>query len=156
MAARGEGLWPQAGLGLDLRLFAGAAAVSGGRIPAQRLLPAGGRGTVRGYPFHRFVGNAYGGAGLELSRPIIPPFLSVAAFADVGWVGRQGESAGRAIAAWNREGSSAGPTRGPLIGVGAGAGLLFDILRVELARGLRQGGTWELIVSTRPEFWGWL
>ncbi len=156
VAARGERLWPNAGLGLDLRLFAGAAAVSGGRIPAQRLLPAGGRGTVRGYRFHRFLGNVYGGAGLELGRPVMPPFLSVAAFADVGWVGREGESAGRAIEAWNREGPRAGPTRGPLIGVGTGVGLLFDIVRVELARGLRQGGNWELIVRVRPEFWAWL
>ncbi len=102
------------------------------------------------------MGTVYGGAGLELSRPVIAPFLSVAAFADVGWVGREGESAGRAIEAWNQEGASAGPTRGPLIGVGAGVGLLFDIVRVELARGLRQGGTWELIVGVRPEFWTWL
>ncbi len=158
VAARGERLWPRAGLGLDLRIFAGAGLVSGGRIPAQRLLPAGGRGTVRGYPFHRFVGDVYGGGGLELRRPVVYPLVSVAAFADAGWVGRAGSGAGagRAIDAWNREGRLAGSARGPLIGVGAGVGLLFDIVRVELARGLRQGGIWELVVSVRPEFWAWL
>ncbi len=158
VAARGESLWPDAGLGLDLRLFAGAGLVAGGRVPAQRLLPGGGRGTVRGYHFHRFVGDGYGAGGLELRRPVLWPFISVAGFADVGWVGRlgSGAAAGRAIEVWNAEGRPAGSARGPLIGVGAGVGMLFDILRVDLARGLRQGGIWELVVSVRPEFWAWL
>ncbi len=156
VAARGERFWPAAGAGLGLRLSAAAGAVAGDRIPAQRLFPAGGRGSVRGYPFHQFVGNLYGVAGLELSREVRYPFVSLTLFADVGWVGRWGTGAQRAIAVWNREGSVAGPARGPLVGLGAGVGLVFDILRVELARGLRQGGTWELVLRVRPDFWAWL
>ncbi|NNG16529.1 MAG: hypothetical protein HKM89_08615, partial [Gemmatimonadales bacterium] len=53
-------------------------------------------------------------------------------------------------------GEPAGSTRGPLIGVGAGVGLGFDILWIELARGVRQGGIWELVVRVRREFWAWL
>lgn len=153
---RAEQFRPGVPLGLGLRLSAAAAAVGGGCIPAQRLFPAGGRGSVRGYGFHRFVGNLQAVAGIELSREISYPFVSLALFTDVGWVASRGSSAERAVDVWNRVGAPAGSTRGPLIGVGAGVGLVFDILRVELARGLRQGGIWELVVRVRSEFWDWL
>jgi len=153
---RAEQVWPGLALGWALRLSAAAGAVGGGRIPAQRLFPVGGRGSVRGYGFHRFVGNLQAVAGIELSGEIVDPFVSLALFTDVGWVDSRGRSAERALDAWNRVGAPAGSTRGPLIGVGAGVGLVFDILRVELARGLRQGGTWELVVRVRSELWDWL
>lgn len=155
-AARGELLWPDVVLGTGVRLSGAAGAVWGGDIPAQRLFPAGGRGTVRGYSFHRFVGNLYGAAGLELSRPVYHPFVSLALFGDVGWVGIEGAGASGAVDRWNRAGRPAGPADGALIGIGAGIGLVFDILRFELARGLRQGGIWELVVRVRPDFWDWL
>jgi hypothetical protein len=40
--------------------------------------------------------------------------------------------------------------------VGAGLGIFYDILRVDLARGLGSGGRWELIIETRPSFWNFL
>ncbi len=111
---------------------------------------------MRGYAFHSFVGNIYGSLGVELSRPVWHPFLSASVFADVGWAVVEGGSAANAVSAWNRVGEPAGSTRGPLIGVGAGVGLLFDILWVELGRGVTQDGIWELVVRVRPEFWAWL
>jgi outer membrane protein assembly factor BamA len=155
-AARAGMLWPEVILGAGVRVSGAAGAVWGGGIPAQRLFPAGGRGTVRGYSFHRFVGNLYGTAGLELNRRIYHPFVSVALFADLGWVGIEGAGAARAVDGWNRVGRPAGAADGALIGVGAGVGLVYDILRFELARGLRQGGDWELVVRVRPDFWDWL
>jgi hypothetical protein len=62
----------------------------------------------------------------------------------------------RALEVWNRAGERTVTARGPLVGVGGGVGLLFDILHVELARGLRQGGMWELVVRVRRPFWTWL
>jgi hypothetical protein len=53
-------------------------------------------------------------------------------------------------------GRPAAAADGALVGIGAGLGLVYDILRVELARGLRQGGIWELVVRVRPDFWDWL
>jgi hypothetical protein len=155
-AARGELLWPETAVGVAVRVSGAAGAVWGVDIPAQRLLPVGGRGTVRGYSFHRFVGNLYGAAGLELSRRVYYPIVSLALFADLGWVGIEGAGAARAVERWNRVGRPAGAADGTLVGVGAGVGLVFDILRVEVARGLRQGGLWELVVRVRPDFWGWL
>ncbi|UCC71784.1 MAG: BamA/TamA family outer membrane protein [Gemmatimonadota bacterium] len=155
-AARAAMLWPDLVLGTGVRVSGAAGAVWGGGIPAQRLFPAGGRGTVRGYSFHRFVGNLYSAAGLELSRRIYHPFVSVALFADLGWVGIEGTGAARTVERWNRVGRPAAATDGALIGLGAGLGLVYDILRIEVARGLGEGGLWELVVRVRPDFWGWL
>jgi hypothetical protein len=156
LSLRVELFWPRLAVGTGLRLEGAAAAVAGGRIPAQRLVPVGGRGTVRGYGFHDYVGNLYGALGLELSRPVWYPFLSVDLFADVGWAGIEGKSARAAVDVWNRAGEPAGQTRGPLVGVGAGVGVLFDILRLEVARGLVQDRRWEFVVRVRREFWEWL
>jgi hypothetical protein len=155
-AVRAERFWPRLAVGTGLRVSGAAGAVGGGRIPAQRLLPLGGRGTVRGYPFHERVGNLYAAGGIELSRPLWYPFLSLDLFADIGWVGIEGNSAAGAAAVWNRVGEAAGSSRGPLVGVGAGVGFVFDILWIELARGVTQRGIWELVVRVRPEFWAWL
>jgi len=153
---RTERLWPDLLSSVDVRLSGSAGVVGGGRVPAQRLFALGGRGTVRGYGYDTFVGNVYGTFGLELSREIRYPLLSLKLFGDVGWVGSEGDHVSRALSVWNLSGSEAGPTRGPLIGVGAGFGFLFDILQIELARGVRQGGIWELIVRIRSELWEWL
>jgi hypothetical protein len=148
--------WPDLVGGVGLRLSGAAGAVGGSRIPAQRLFPAGGRGTVRGYDFHRFVGNIYGELGIDVSRVLKRPYLSAAIFADAGWAGIEGESAGRAVDRWNRVGPVTGPTDGWLVSVGAGVGLFFDILRLDVARGLTNQGVWEFIFSVRREFWAWL
>ncbi|MGD8865991.1 MAG: hypothetical protein PVI01_00130 [Gemmatimonadales bacterium] len=156
LALRGELVWPRLAVGTGLRLSAAAGVVTGGRIAAQRLLPLGGRGTVPGYRFHDYVGNVHATVGVELSRPLWYPLVSVDLFADAGWAGIEGNSARDAVAVWNRAGDLAGETRGPLVGAGAGVGLLFDILWVEVARGLVQGGRWEVVVRVRGEFWEWL
>lgn len=157
LLARAERYWPIETVDGGVRLYGQLGGLAGGRPPAQRLLPVGGRGTVRGYPFHGFVGDLYGTFGAELDREVWTPFLTVAAFAEIGWVGLEGgSSARRALEVWNAVGPTAGPSRGALVGLGAGVGLLFDILRVELARGTSEGGIWELIVRSSPRFWGWL
>ncbi|NIR43546.1 MAG: BamA/TamA family outer membrane protein [Gemmatimonadetes bacterium] len=153
--ARAEYVWTDVA-GLDVRLAGAAGAAGGGRLPAQRLFPAGGRGTVRGYDFHRFIGNLYGAGSLELARSIAYPIVSAVAFADVGWTGIEGNSGRRAVEVWNEAGTAAEASDGVLVSAGAGLGLFFDIIRVELARGLRQDGAWELIFRARREFWDWL
>jgi len=84
------------------------------------------------------------------------PFVSFDLFADAGWVGIKGNSAGEAVDAWNRVGEAAGETRGALVGVGGGVGFLFDILWLEVARGVARSGRWEVVVRVRREFWEWL
>ncbi|HEY7766642.1 hypothetical protein, partial [Longimicrobium sp.] len=45
---------------------------------------------------------------------------------------------------------------GTMTSVGAGVGILYDILRVDVARGLGRYGQWELIVEANPQFWDFL
>ncbi len=155
-AARIERLWPATALDVGIRLSAAVGGVGGDRIPAQRLYPLGGRGSVRGHTFHEFVGNLYGTASIELSRSIRYPFVSAALFSDLGWVGIEGASAERAVEVWNRVGAPAGATRGPLLSIGASLGLAFNILWLDVARGLGEEGIWEAVFRVRSEFWGWL
>ena len=49
-----------------------------------------------------------------------------------------------------------GGRTGGLFSIGAGVGLLFDIIRVDVARGLGGGGVWEVIVEANPSFWDFL
>jgi hypothetical protein len=152
---RAERLWPSVGP-VDVRTSAALGALVGGRPPAQRLFPLGGRGTVRGHSFHAFAGNLYGRAGIEVAREVWAPFLTVAAFADAGWVGVEGSGGRRALDVWNQVDPASGGSSGIVAGLGVGAGLLFDILRLELARGVGERGIWELVVRASPRFWGWL
>jgi hypothetical protein len=156
LALRGEAFWPRLSAGTGLRLSAVAGGVAGSAIPAQRLFPLGGRGSVRGYGFHGYVGNVYGTLGIELSRPIWYPFVSLDLFVDAGWAGIEGNSAREAVTVWNSAGEVVEETPGALVGIGAGAGFVFDILWLEIARGVVHGGRWEVVVRVRSEFWEWL
>ncbi len=155
-AARAEGYVPSLVGEVSLRLTSEAGAVGGGAIPAQRLFVGGGRGSVRGYAFNRFGGNLFAFFRTELSRSLKYPYLTALVFADVGWIGLEGESAREAASLWSDAGSPVDESDGALVGVGAGVGLLFDIVRLEIARGLRLDGEWEILFRVNPKFWAWL
>lgn len=145
-------VWPQSGIGLAAELHGGAAV--GSDLPPQALFPVGGRGTLRGYDFHEFVGSRYAAASAGLSLPLVRPWVTIHAFADAAWA-EAGDGAADALARWNAAGAPARPTGGVRTGVGLGLGLVYDILRIEAARGLRDGG-WEWIVTAHPAFWPWM
>jgi hypothetical protein len=147
--------WPEREWRLELALQAGHA--FGGDLPPQALFPVGGRGTVRGYPFHAFAGDRYVAASAEISFPLRSPWLRLHAFGDVAWADATARGR-RALAEWNADAAgteAAGPTRGLRPAAGAGVGFLYDVLRVETARGLRDG-RWEWIVTVHPALWPWL
>ncbi|HZG41697.1 MAG TPA: hypothetical protein VEY93_01960, partial [Longimicrobium sp.] len=66
--------------------------------------------------------------------------------------------------AWNREGGAVPfdvtivpqHRTGTMTSVGAGVGILYDILRIDVARGLGRFGQWEVIVEANPQFWDFL
>lgn len=131
-----------------------AGASFGSDLPPQALIPLGGRGTLRGYDFHRFVGNRFATASIDFAFPLRRPWMTGHAFVDAGWT----ELAGLytdALVRWNAGGAAASTTGGVRTGVGVGLGFVYDILRLETARGLR-AGTWEWIVTVHPAFWPWL
>ncbi|MBW3571618.1 MAG: hypothetical protein KY467_10970 [Gemmatimonadetes bacterium] len=138
----GSELWVEAS--------AGAAA---GDVPRQQLFLLGGRGTVPGYAFRAWGGDRFALARATYAAELFRPFVRGRVFAAAGWAGQAG----------TLDPFTGGVVRPPLnlrtggmVSVGAGLGLLFDIIRVDVARGLGEGGVWEVIVEANPSFWDFL
>lgn len=117
-----------------------------GDVPYQRLFFMGGRGTVPGYAVREYAGKHSLVARTIASADLLRPWLRGRLLTAAGWSG------GR-IHADVPPGS--GDPRA-IVAVGIGAGLFYDILRVDLMRGLTADGRWEVVVETRPSFWGFL
>ena len=84
---------------------------------------------------------------LEGSQPLLAPWLSIRAFAATGKTGIRRYSAG-----WPDDRS----TRGFKSSAGIGIGVGWDLLHLDLGRGLNEGGDWEFVLSVQRRFWEWL
>ena len=176
LRARGEagaidGMF-RATLDLDLaREFGGARLIlrtiggvvhARGAIPVQELVYLGGPVTAPGYDYHSLVGEAAASQRVEVRVPV--PFPSIS-------LGRFGRTAGRAViapfasvtalsspGAVTFDTSMVGSTRllfrgdGLYPSVGAGLLFFFDLLRIDVARGLRDG-RWSFYLDVNRAFW---
>ncbi|HEU0302013.1 MAG TPA: hypothetical protein VFR37_21335, partial [Longimicrobium sp.] len=139
---RAEAGWVSRGSGgseLSVNAAAGAAI---GEVPRQQLYLLGGRGTVPGYDFRAYGGDRFATARATYAAELLRPFVRGRVFAAAGWAGQEGEL----------DPFQGGVVRPPLnlrtggmLSAGAGVGLFFDILRIDVARGLGDGGRWEVI-----------
>jgi hemolysin activation/secretion protein len=114
----------------------------GDSLPAQHLIYLGGPTSAPGYEFHQFSGRAGASQRFEIQFPVpfasfslgrygrTPASITLAPFANAAWVDRAG---------WH-----------PSAGIGALA--IFDLLRFDVARGLRDG-RWTFSVDVSREFW---
>jgi hypothetical protein len=139
----------------DLRLRGSAGFVTG-TPPAQRMFLLGGRNTLPGYAYRSFAGDAFAIADAELTRDIARPWLRARLLAAAGWVGAPeridtspagGRPSSDAFRRWQTD-----PTDGIRASAGAGVGLFWDVLRLDVVRGLR-GGEWQLLFSVKPSLW---
>jgi len=121
-----------------------------GEAPIQAHYRMGGRGTVPGYPFRRYEGDAYWLFRAETSMDLFRPYLRIRAFGAAARVGAP-DGPVRVSDPWPAD--LGGTT---LLSAGLGVGLGWDVLRLDLARGFRGDGDWELILSVNPDFWPWL
>lgn len=145
MEARGTIDWSREWLSRDLtaeaRLQGG---ILSSRSPVQTLYHLGGRTTLPGFPYRGFVGDAYwllhASGSWGIGAPWIRPRLLLSG-------GSAWNFADRTVA-----GAPVTTAGGPRFSIGAGVGLLWDILRVDAARGI-DGGEWEWIVSVNRGFW---
>lgn len=127
-------------------LVRGALGAAGGRLPAHRLFLLGGRGTLPGYPFRTRGGSRLALLGVRASSPLVDPWLTLRVRLAAGWAraGGPGREATERLGV--RE------TGRILPSAGLGLGLFWDLLRVDLLRGL-DGGDWALELSVDPDFW---
>jgi putative intracellular protease/amidase len=119
-------------------------------VPPQDLVYLGGPTSAPGYAYHEFAGRLGASQRVEWRLPV--PFVSV----PLGRFGRVPQSATLAPfvhAVYVRHPDAARPSREGLYSA-AGAGLLtlFDALRFDVARGLRDG-RWTFSVDVAREFW---
>ena len=148
----GRAEWPLAG-GLSVAASVQGGLTLGRDLPPQWLQFAGGPWSGPGYAFHSFVGRAIASPRLEMRVPV--PFPSVS-------LGKYGRAPARAqlvpfVQAVFLGGASSDPAISPYRdgaypSVGVGALLFYDLLRVDVARGL-QRGQWRFAIDVDRMFW---
>lgn len=128
----------------------GGPARADANVPAQELVYLGGPISAPGYGFHALAGRVGASQRLELRTPV--PFPSVS-------LGRYGASPARATlapyahVAYVARPAAFQPVRGGWYpSVGLGGQFFFDLLRVDVARGLRDG-RWMFGVDVSRDFW---
>ena len=118
--------------------------------PPQELVFLGGPVTGPGYDYHQFAGREGGSARIEWRTRV--PFFGVS----LGPYGRAPASATLAPFAtvlYTADSPAFAPTSaGWYPSVGVGALVLFDIVRVDVARGLRRGG-WTFSLDVTRDLW---
>jgi hypothetical protein len=127
-----------------------AGVLTGDPIPAQHHVFLGGPTSAPGYEFHEFVGRA--GASQRIEWRTLAPFFPIR-------LGRYGSAPGTitlapfVTAAWiNGSAGLRSERHGWYPSVGLGALTLFEVLRFDVARGLR-GGKWTFSVDVGRDFW---
>ncbi|HKG90579.1 MAG TPA: hypothetical protein VKA84_01735 [Gemmatimonadaceae bacterium] len=134
-----------------LVLHAVGSAAAGPSVPPQELVYFGGPTTGPGYEFHEFAGRGGLSQRLEYRNPI--RFVSVP-LGRFGSTGRSATLAPFVHAVYIARPASFQPARrGWYPSLGLGTLALFDILRLDVARGLRNG-RWTFSIDARPELWG--
>jgi hypothetical protein len=127
-----------------------ASGTVGARIPPQALAFAGGPVTAAGYDFHTFASRALVAQRLEWRRTVGNVPVSLGRYGSLGMAVRL---APFAQLLWSDAPARAGaPTAGWYPGVGIGVISLFDLLRVDVARGFR-GGRWTFAVDLSRDLW---
>ena len=139
---------------------AAAWTAGGDQIPAQRLVFVGGPASAPGYVFHQFASRAAATVRGELQFPV--PFASFS-------LGRYGKTPSAITlapylnAAWTDRTVNARKPANPLAlyapgrsgwhpSLGIGALTVFDLLRFDVARGLRDG-RWSFSVDVTRDLW---
>ena len=127
--------------------------LAGGRdLPPQWLVFAGGPWSAPGYEFSQFATRAYVSQRFELRQPVPAPGIPLGKF------GRSPSHITlapfvQAIAVTNGRDGVRTPTAGIYPSVGLGTLFFFDLLRVDVARGLRNG-QWRFAFDIDRGFWG--
>ena len=121
-------------------------------LPAQEYVYAGGDVSGPGYAYHAFAGRLTGMARLEWQFPVPAPAIPL---------GRYGTTPAHIILApflsadyVDRAAAFRPLATGWYPAAGLGGIVLFDLVRIDVARGMRANGEWTLWVDLSPDLWG--
>jgi hypothetical protein len=114
-----------------------AAMTSG--APVQQYFAIGGTGTLPGFAYRTFTGRTGALATAEYSQRVAYPWLGIRALGSVGVAGHK--SFTPALSTWSTTSSD-----GPRASVGAGVSLFWDLLHVDVVKGIN-GGRWVTQIS---------
>lgn len=128
--------------GLELRSTLDAAAVSEG-APPQSLYLLGGRETLPGYDYRSLAGDAFWLLRVEGSRQLFGQWLRLRG---VGAAGRTRLASAVVPESWD-----ARPPRITRFSAGLGLALGWDLVQVDVVRGLN-GGSWEVVLDLNRRF----
>ena len=141
-----EERWANASGSRDVEVRAIGWAWTGDSLPqGHRLL--GGRETLPGFPFRAFSGTRAIAGSAVASFDVARPFLRVRAGAHGAWA--NGGDVG-VRSSWG-----SGSTDGFKTSVSAGVSTAWDLLHLDVARGLGEGGEWQLLFSVDRGWWEW-
>jgi hemolysin activation/secretion protein len=132
---------------IAVRTLAGAVAAKGA-IPPQALVYLGGPTSAPGYDFHALAGARGLAQRIEWRLPVPGPAIPLGRF---GRTPATVTLAPFVNAAWI-DGAAAGAPSGWYPSVGLGALAVFDLLRFDVGRGLRDG-RWSFSVDLTRDFW---
>jgi hypothetical protein len=131
-------------------LAGAAAAGAGSAIPAQELVYLGGPISAPGYDYHSLIGTRGATAHVEWRMPAPFPAFSLGRY---GRVPAQGTFAPYVHAAAVGGRTAADVKSGVYPAIGAAYLLPFDVLRLDVARGVGRGGRWTFNVDVSRDFW---
>ncbi len=142
---------------VTLRAATGVAIALSGDFPsAQHHFLLGGRNTLPGYAYRSFAGDGFALIDADVARDVAWPWLRVRATAALGLTAEldgDAPAAGmpdRRVSPRLDWGTTTTDGLRPSLGVGAG--LLWDVIRIEAARGLRNG-EWQVLFTVNPRLW---
>lgn len=132
---------------LDLSAEVRAGFNLGDGPPPQDLYLLGGRATLPGHTHRSLVGERYWLAQGRVGQAVATPWFGV----------HVGAAAGQAILDAPLPDGWAGRTDAGVLGSAwVGVDALWDVLTIDVARGLGSGGDWAVIFSVAPRFHPWL
>jgi len=138
--------------GLTLAGRTSLAGAVGADLPPQEFVYLGGPSTAPGYGFHELVGRLGGSQRIEVRLPVPFPAFSLGRYGNTGQRATLAPFAHVAYIAGTSDVGRGGRAAGWYPGLGVGLLTVFDLLRFDVARGLRDG-RWSFSVDVIRDFW---
>ena len=139
----------------DVRTWLRAGLSEGTNSPQFQYL-LGGRHTLPGYNYRSFRGHRFALLSGEINRSIWSPWLTLRIFGSTGITGNFYSPTTTNDVISSFELSKGTTTNGFKTSIGMGLGFGWDLLHLNVGRGVDERGKWEFTIAADHRFWDWL